>query len=132
LIARFSNDACLRVEFFALQAPLRIARDGLPSCAQPNERGNVQRDAVLFYQLKKLVKAAPLHLQSHVFCAAPNAFERRSVERRNGTAAVSADFGGNALNYFSVAPRNSEPKLIGMGMNVNEPRRERFSAAIYP
>jgi hypothetical protein len=51
--------------------------------------------------------------------------QRGGVQWGNGRSAISADLGRDALTNFPFATAVDEPELVGMGMDVDEARRER-------
>ena len=130
LFDRLADEARLRLELLPLQPPVVGARDAGPGRAEAHERGHVGRHTATFHRAEELIEGRPVHVDPVVMSVALLREARRPVQRRSRRAAVPADLGRDALGDFSQHPAVGEPQLVGVGMDVDEARRERESGAI--
>ncbi len=77
---------------------------------------------MLFDEREELIEGGPLDVDAIPRGLAGLRFTRRTVQRRNRCSAVPSDLRGNTLRDFSKSARFGEPKLVGVGMNVDEAR----------
>ena len=97
--------------------------------AQSDKRCDVERDAAHVRLPERTHRTRTTRLRYFdPFGFSGLAFVCIPVERCNRRTAVAADFGRDALRYFACGCSVDEPILVRMGMNVDEPRRQRETA----
>ena len=124
-----AHEPALRLELVALEAARVRPGDAQPRRAEPDQRGDVERDAFALDQREERVEGRPLHVEPVVARVAHFLRARASVQRRDRRAAVAADLGRDPLPDLSFAQWVYEPELVGMRVNVDEPGRQRESFA---
>jgi hypothetical protein len=116
-------------DLVVIERPRRGSRNAESRRSQTDERRDVERDAFAFDEREERIERRPLYVESIIARVATLFLECSTEQRCDRRAAITTNFGGDTLADLPFAAPVDEPKLVRVGMDIDESRRKSKSFA---